>query len=382
MVAQATSHKRIGYSPNISLAIGSLCLSLVIFLLIRAEVQKANEALDIARAQLVALPVYLLSIYIMTRSWLRKAWIFVCLPIVCAICAGFYSGVSYTGSTERAYIGMLEGDIFGSSTQILYDAIDSQSKKMSTHVRYSRPSKKIDAKQVKGMFADSPKLSAIISGDSQWISLDLAPSALLTLSKAEWIEKFGELQIITSVPHIGISFQPISDTARFIVSLLEDSEASLLLSGNIEAAWSAGSHRALPYMMLGVQALRDALATRQYQPPVMDCAADNFYKAWLLSSMKDNPELKAAVTNNLGVVWFIQGVLEDSKALRQKGLDSLMTASAYRRQLEKNDGLYYAPLVATENVKLIRKVRIQESLIRESQRERDEDSEDGVAAEQ
>ncbi|MBN8548601.1 MAG: hypothetical protein J0M12_04725 [Deltaproteobacteria bacterium] len=184
-------------------------------------------------------------------------------------------------------------------------------------------------------------LQLLVWGNSHWLNISFP------ITSAHSVEEFGQsydfsplskLRMITSVPNVGLSYEPRNETSDYVAGLtasllpghdplapmapedLGRRELLLMDTGNIAGKWTAGAHRALPWWILGNLYSYQVLRSKQIEPGEIHCAIDAYYRArsFLRANDKGNADLWSAIHNNLAVMTALQGlVLSKPKELRR-----------------------------------------------------------------
>lgn len=280
----------------------------------------------------------------------------VLLSVAFVVCgaASTFTHLGARGNT--VVIARLKDDTLQSRTSVLKEHLE-RSSPVRSPARYQQdPATPKDSKAVRQILETYPGVTAVVWGSSRWLQIDFQQSAPRFLSSfpegsyGEFLEKrYGapDLLIATGVERIGLSFEPATDTAKFISELLairnfqttaperhHDPEQRLRAVALLQAGWTSNAHRAYPQFHLGTLHLLDVLSFDEYSPGELRCAIRALSGGLVQLRPGDNTELKAALLNNLGVAYFVQGISERKPGARR--LSKLLWKRSKKVRREKN----------------------------------------------
>jgi hypothetical protein len=212
-------------------------------------------------------------------------------------------------------------------------------------------------KQAREVLSKYPAASTLIWGSNRWIHASFPHRPELLLSSFPEGSQAWELRelfnvpdflIVTSVPEIGLSTSPPEATANFLALLInlddgaftsdrpvsESTSRALRIMALQRAPWTTNAHLAYPMWRIGTAALVELLVAKYYQFSEMKCVTRAFESALLRLQPGDNPELRAAILNNLAVARYLEGTAERQPALKAVALD--LWNKSVQTQREKN----------------------------------------------
>lgn len=316
------------------------------------------EPLDVSRAQAIAFPIFALFLYFVARIVAPVKGI-----VLAAVTALGVFGIAYAYNYHlfagsSFVVATLGDDSFASETRIFKKVIEAESKRtggVSVTPFYTGLHTAAGAQEI---LQDDDRTKGVVWGTRRWLNVTLSESVQsrrLQDFSAVWVGEYGGLKIVEKVPWIGLSYKPIRQTAEFLSAVFHGSTEMLQFAAQMQAPWTSYAHRGLAYLYLGNQQLKTALGGQRYNFAAMDCAIASYQAGWALVQTGDNPELKAALLNNLAVGTYLQGVYEDQKQLRKKGRKDLALAI---RQPKVGKGSkqkkFDSPKVAWENFQFFR----------------------------
>lgn len=220
-------------------------------------------------------------------------------------------------------------------------------------------------------FNDNPRLTLLIWGSPRWLNVTFNPGAALLTNEGafnSWVEGLN-FEFIHSVPVIGFSFNPLSETANFLSALAvafgKQGRAAapekidiLRFAAQHEALWSSYAHRAFAWWLLGNLEVQSAAESKFLEPGELLCAIESYTRARAMLRYGDNPELLAAVLNNRA---FAKAMLAQVRpeAVQIKSIrQDLQLANKTNGQPNLFNVQYRAALVAKrnkKNLKLLKK---------------------------
>lgn len=202
-----------------------------------------------------------------------------------------------------------------------------------------------------------PKQLFEVSGDQKLLTLTFGQSISfqsLSAVRAPVSKVVKHLRIVTDVPQISLSWQPYHETAKFIGFLSSHDELGWEAAGNLETLWASQSHRGYPWFKQGTQYLLELASGTTYEPALADCAYRSFMKALRYASPHDGRMLRMAVTQNLGVLLYIQSVAEKLPRYKEDSIKYFKWAS-YGFPRNRQKGVWYVGTVARKNLAAIQK---------------------------
>ena len=284
-------------------------------------------------------------------------------------------GVPYfrAGGTHRLLVSTLGGDDLESESRVFWQGLDTRFEQDGA----------VQAARFYGTFTSHagalaalqnyPQAIGVVWGTPRWINLSFRNPAIINLAAAGvgkgW-EGVTDLLLVTGVPIVGLSYEPRGDSEKFIAalftgiqSLTQDTqqgralaETNLLYAAGRQAFWASNAHRGLAWFLLGTLYTKQAFAEGGYQRSLARCAETAFIAAGMNLLPKDNPELYAAIGNNLGVLYFLQGQFEEKRLLQQRARRKWKLAAQTRRLKNPFKVKYLAASVAKTNFELAQTV--------------------------
>lgn len=200
---------------------------------------------------------------------------------------------------------------------------------------------------------------AVIWGNQRWINISYAEVPIYKV--------FG-FKIVGGVNYLPIPYQPRQDTAKFIAALLTagklirkdgslptQAEVELKYITGRDTLWLASFHKGLPWMMLGNGYLFEALRGGRIQWSFIECAIAAYRRALLYADARGNPELFAAINNNMAVTLYIKGLIKgEKKGLKMAKVYWLIALNAKKVALKRN-GIFPAVEAAKSNLRVVTK---------------------------
>jgi len=315
-------------------AIAVLVLLSLIVWVIRTGQYVRDHEIDLPILQYVVLP------FVFLLAW-RCGWIGRLVPreIVLFSLAGFLvlGFISFALPSDNAFgfvVARLRDDSLESDTRIFRQQIGHKMDLgLSARVlRYHRALQ--NEAEARKLLEKDPSLNGIVWGDRRYLTISLPRTPALSLEElglSNLPERLRGLRLITSVPIVGISFEPSNDTSFFLAHLFDgllpnrtpierqvagsDSkdELSLRTAAVYRAHWTGLNHQALPWWELGNRYLYEALAGGEFRMGEMQCALYAYRRARQALPGKGNAELSAAISNNAAIAVAIKQYFSASK---------------------------------------------------------------------
>jgi len=325
--------------------------------------------LELSEIQLLAFPVLLIIIWRSSLFGIKVPIAPLCVALASALVAGFVSH-SFFLEDHNLLVSRLANDDLEIDTRILRERINSDLG-LVKEIPQSRLAKRYfdsvqSHEEALALIKKSKTDSAVLWGDNRWLNISFPTHDPKTLSELGFTFDFAglnQLQLITSVPMIGMSYQPRLDTARFLALLIsgsfEQSARGVLRdAAQMPGIWSNNAHRAYAWWLLGNRYLSEQLPKipGKLESAGLDCAEEAFRQGLNLINQGANSELQAALFNNLGIVLLIKSVLQDRFDLRKEGLDNFAAAYSTLAVADGFKAPRSAPLIARLNYFTIRRV--------------------------
>ncbi len=264
----------------------------------------------ISYAQLAAFPLFatLMALFLPKRVFITGT--------VAAVIA--FSVPYFRALGANVYIATLTNDPLENDSRVLSKILQGQIKLHGGRsVRlYKTFAKERNAEK----FLRKKSASAVVWGTKDYLKV--------SFKKQPPIRLFG-FSIIGSVSKLVIANDPAPDTARFLGALLsaisrkdiKTSEAivELQFAAGQQSLWKSGSHKAVPYFLLGNGYLQLAFTNGHYQAAYLECALNAYQKAIsYLYRPEHNLELYFAVLNNKAVATYLSGHFEGQKFYKKR----------------------------------------------------------------
>ncbi len=254
--------------------------------------------------------------------WRGKA-ILPSLVVVLAIVGGSV-GASYAYSVWQSsqtqgvvYVMRLSGDVTGGKSRILREAIAGSDSSLARGFYRIIDGKADPRKQLAELFDRAQAESGIVWGNTQLVRYSPAPKPTRSLkSIAQPFSStpkilsaaVGELHLVTEVPVIGMSFEPVVATGVFLRIITaanrargETREQLLKFAGLMGDRWRASEHKAYPFFLNGTDLIRVFLEGGGREDGLLVCAVRDFQSALTFLKKGGTPQLLAAVRNNLAI---------------------------------------------------------------------------------
>jgi|GEM_PF-2268993 len=383
-----------------SLAVFCVLLG-VLALLLKSPPPDSVLDLNPATAQVIAFPFVFLFV---TRLCFVDLMVPRCLLALLAVCAALAVGFSYSHlvAGRRVFlVARLQDDQYETESRIFREEINRYLKRRpgaaaaplsilgrgafagaavsAKGVLTSFPGKIRavrfygsfrSAEEVNGFLAKNPSVPAVLWGNNRWVNISMAPpmeDAFPGPDLRQWLHALG-LKVVPNIPVFGLSYQPRTETASFAAGLFKalsaprwsELMADLVLSaeheldlreiGRAAAPWTTFEHRAYPYWLLGNLAMEASLRGQGYDAGEMNCALAAYNKAQSFLVRGGNPELLAAIFNNRGVAYYVQGVLENKKRVKKAALYEFKAAAKTLRLKNPFRIRYRAGKIAKSNL--------------------------------
>lgn len=288
-------------------------------------------------------------------------------------------GVAYafTSPTHLGNNGILiarfEGDEMQNLTRIFRELVNTQTTREGNVFAHSYYESIGSYKEAREFLAEHPKLSLVTWGNRRWINIifkDERDSQLRDFGLTSDFAAMGSLKIVNSVPLVGLSFQPQRDTARFVAEIAlgssvvnprgsqQDRELALYHALGTAGTWTSFAHRGFAGLKLGNLLLEQAIKNDSISRMTLNCAISAYQKGLSFLRPKDDPELNAALRNNLGVAIYIRSIFDGSIKQRSIGVQLIRKAVKLAKVKNRLGILPQASSVAKDNLALVNGRRI------------------------
>lgn len=337
--------------------IGLFLLAILAYFCARWYFVRLMLPLEIARAQVVAFPLCILALWFLADKTAGiSRWLFVLVTLI-----GFAS-VGYTYNTRHRsektiLLAPLKNDSFATQTRITHSELEAASRRIGgppVVVSYDSITTREAAEK---LLEHDRNIAGVLWGNTHWLTLTLAKKVSvkeIASIPSPWMKDPSKLQLITQIPSIGLSYDPIGDTSLFLASLFAQTEITLRAAAEQQSIWTTKIHRAFANLLLGNMLFERALSASSYQYALLDCAIEAYLQGWMHIEMKDDPDLKNALLNNLAVATYVQGQVEHNSEAKYRAQEWFRKATRIPKSLHSKGSIYYASLVAMKNYSDIR----------------------------
>lgn len=231
-------------------------------------------------------------------------------------------------------IARLQGPAGDAASRVVREAVNASDWSSVEPDFYSVPLAFHTATEVEQWLANDAAPQMVVWGSGRYLVLSFPRQQPLRLSETvlgKQIPSLGVLELVTYVPAVGVSLKPLPATADFIAALsagiandngaffpsrnkVNTRETSLLAAARRDDLWRTAAHRALAWWRVGNEYFVRSLAAPS-GGGLRLCALDAYTEALGLFRGSDNPELYAALHNNVAVLQVVRGVLGEEKGM-------------------------------------------------------------------
>jgi hypothetical protein len=234
--------------------------------------------------------------------------------------------------------------------------------------------------QAKKLLDETRGIRAVVWGQSRWLNVSFREIEPVNLRELSGIKDALPLLIVSSVPVIGFSLQPATESAAFLTELLSnplvsgsvlnqqnfsklEAEISLIKSGRILGGWTSFAHRAYPWWLLGNLYLAQAFSSDKLQTGYLNCAQKAYRRALGFLRAQDNLELYAAILNNFAVLEYLDFLLEGNEDKLESSLQYFRRGSKAQKKLDGWGQKSSVAIIARNNLRHLR--RFEKNLVSE-----------------
>jgi hypothetical protein len=347
--------------------------AILLFLGLEAS-RQLGLAVSLETAQLIVLPLLIAAVCSIRIYDQRVPRIAIILTVLFGVSALLINNFShllprlFSRNSSELLVANLVGDELEGASRTLRKMIRQSAETDQLSVtRYPRPLS--SQSEAKGLLVERSNATAVVWGDLRWLNVSFPAREPLLLSDL-WTMGDGfilpELLVVDSVPMIGVSREPVIATATFLAELTLASDSMLAIFDNpglleqartvgfLQAGWSANAHLAYAWWLVGNYQLVQAANEQSFQPAEYRCAQQAYLLALRYLQINSNPELKAAILNNLAVSQVAQGILEGKhKRAYRKALVFFKAASRTRKEKNLFPAILIAPYIARQNSQIL-----------------------------
>ena len=355
------------YQSLIWLAGGYLAV-LAIYTVARECCFEGIKAPDSTLSQLLALPPLAWGLSQLRLRGTRIPQVIIWVALVLAMLASLASRHYFGDPSQSFLVTRLSEDTFEDRSRIFRERL-TQTLGRSALVNVQRERLEVrTAIEAQHMIEQQPRLLGVVWGSERWISISfpkVEPLLLKGLSATSIYPELAKLRLVRSVPAIGLSFLPRTETALFLARLFEAkralthglpaAELSLIAAGRVIGGWNGQAHRAYPWWLLGTSYLENILSSSRVELGEVRCAVQALTWAKRYLPWGSNPELRSAILNNLAVAVYLEALVSGKghakklpRDLFKAGASARKEPNFYRLKLE-------APRVAQHNLKMLGK---------------------------
>jgi hypothetical protein len=212
------------------------------------------------------------------------------------------------------------------------------------------------------IFETDVDVRAIIGGDSSYLTLYVPERTPLSLSEVShdlsdsWI---GQLRLVRDIRSLRVPLDTAGTSISFLTDLFRglashEGELTATKVTDLQSAasrvafWRTYSHRAYPYFLLGNYYTKQMVKLGAVGGADALCAKDAFGSALGVIFFRDNPELYAALTNNLAVMIAYQGGVKKNRKMVKRAKDMIRALLPRKRRRD------HTPLLSKQSKKIFR----------------------------
>jgi hypothetical protein len=298
-----------------------------------------GNAVDLAHVQLVALPFVAVVALNLRSEFVR---IPATLILAAAIVGGSLGAVEAGVWTNELVAGgaltvaRFEGDMLGANSRRFREQIDFHLKRQELpHSR--RVAIEPEARPIsKGQRKASRRIAdvwPIVWGRERWLTMSLPVGKsvyLRSLASPAVKGLIPDLRLSGGVSSISMTVDWSGASAEFMALLTKGvvastvgdpaGELSLAEAAKVQGRWTSSVHRALPLMLLAERHLMAAVKGSDLQRGYLECASQAIFSASHQGLYKNNPELFAALYNDIGVVLWLKWLSTGEDRLRSSAI--------------------------------------------------------------
>ena len=340
---------------------------------------KGLTSVDISYIQLLVFPLLLFVFYRFSFLKLRVPRLVLLAALLCAVFATAFSFTYLPARGGVFLVARLAGDSHEINSRLFRAKIHADASMLANSHRpaavrrYFREisSLREAAEALKGR----KDRRALVWGNRRWLNVSLKrrePKSLDELEIPAAHEWLRALRLVLTVPVIGLSYNPPNETGGFLALLFSglaggsrgtvlspSQELHLRDAGEMVAAWTSFAHKAYPYLLLGNHYLAQAFSREAYQAGEMHCALRAYLRGLSFLRPGNNPDLEAALHNNLGVALAARYVMEEPGPLKKYPIKHFALAKKAGHALNRFGFVPQASVEAVRNVYLIRSLMVK-----------------------
>lgn len=310
--------------------------------------------------QIISFPLFLLGIAFVRINSL-KVPVYLLLFVLIFGSSFIYFARSGEIFKKEILIARIKGDSYESFTHLFKNGLESGiqkyldasvgalSKEYSNHDEFS------------SIFENNNRLYSVIWGSDRWINYSNRESQLKSVRSGNLLSDFSKnLLLVSTIPVFGMSYSPANHTveflSRFFVASHEKDKAELFYknAGSYAPLWTQSTHLSYSLFLLGNIYLERVLGGVDYQEAEMKCALNAYAKSASLILGKHNPELTAALDNNIGIAYYVKSLFSGKKKDIIKAKKRFKSAIKLKSFKNPFNLTYLSSFVAKINSKMIK----------------------------
>lgn len=346
----------------------NLIVNCIFYLLLLSVffIMRGQQVLALPDLQYSLAPFFIVLLYfLIIRTLSLGRYVLLTAFILLGSTYYFYKLNAYVSNDDFLF-ARLTNDKYESAGKILKDNISKEIDKLARISLDTLPKEFANLKEIQNYLIAHPQIKFLTWGKSNWINITLKTEPDFRLSESPLVAAIGDMQVISTPPSVGIFYEPVEYTAKFLAHLLNafdglSKEDPWLGIANLERAarmlsgWKNINHTSLPHFLLGNHHFFNVLRSAEYQSAELGCAIEEYKSAFAAFRRRQNPEMAATIANNLGVAFYLRSYFEDRPKDRFKAKKYF--ALAFKTmEFDNPYGVdYRAPYLAKANLLLIKK---------------------------
>jgi hypothetical protein len=290
----------------------------------------AVSAVFVERIQLIVFPLFIVALWSTRLGGVRVPRLVLILAAVAGVAATAYGYMLVPKVVQNAFIfSRLQGDRDESTSRVFRERVevllkDGGDATLGSDRALQRYFKSFSSdNELRELFDDDPSLKGVVWGDSEMVRISFrqrSPVAVVDFERAQVSRIAKKLQMVDFVAVTAIPFSPAESTAFFVARVFEAlsatlephahgraarywaSRAALLLAADAPQQYPSRAHRAYALWRSGTNSLLMFLGSNATETGYLDCARVDLQRALAMLIRRENPDLAAAILNNLGVL--------------------------------------------------------------------------------
>jgi len=330
---------------------------------------------SLSHYQLIALPI--VACGLMFHPWFSSI-IPRTIIALSAVIGTFAYGGFWKGADTGIAVATFRDDSFSSKTRIVRDMIqDSKfySNSKNIGIRYETIHNEQEARKHLG----ENKISLLIWGDTKRVRVSINPEpAYVVNGAASFYSSLRGFKLVQTIPAFYLSFSPQQNTADFIGGFISgyipklsqylelneyealELDSNLLRIAEMLSRWTSFSHRSVAYFHLATRIIASELRHSEYRKEKLDTALHYLGNASSFLMVRDDPEIKAAVFNNTGILYLMKYIGEGNKEHRKKARKFLSLSKKFLGLKSPFGIKVISPKVAKKNLSILKeRIRLE-----------------------